>query len=143
MITKDSPLEDILTVLKHFGITRPSDPNPEPGTRNPEHFPVSVEVWGTGSATREFFYVEDAAEAIVSAAERYDGSDPVNIGAGFEISIKDLVSLIVDLMDFRGAVAWDRTKPDGQPRRMLDTTKARQEFDFRAATSFKEGLKRP
>jgi len=142
VITKDSPLEDILTVLKHFGITRPSDPNPEPGTRNPEHFPVSVEVWGTGSATREFFYVEDAAEAIVSAAERYDGSDPVNIGAGFEISIKDLVSLIVDLMDFRGAVAWDRTKPDGQPRRMLDTTKARQEFDFRAATSFKEGLKK-
>jgi len=142
VITRDSSLEDVLAVLTHYGITRPSDANLQPGTRNPEHSPVSIGVWGTGSATREFFYVEDAAEAIVSAAERYDGSDPVNIGTGFEISIKDLVSLIVDLMGFRGAVAWDRTKPDGQPRRMLDTTKARQEFDFRAATSFREGLKK-
>jgi len=142
VITRDSPLEDILAVLKHFGITRPSDSNPQPGTRNPEHPPVSVGVWGTGLATREFFYVEDAAEAIVAATERYDGSDPVNIGAGFEISIKDLVSLIVSLMDFHGAVVWDHTKPDGQPRRMLDTAKARQEFDFRTATSFKEGLKK-
>lgn len=142
VITRDSSLEDILAVLTHYGITRQSKANPEPATGNPEHSPVSVGVWGTGSATREFFYVEDAAEAIVSAAERYDGSDPVNIGAGFEISIKDLVSLIVDVMDFRGTVAWDRAKPDGQPRRMLDTTKARQEFDFRAATSFEEGLKK-
>jgi len=142
VIGRDSPAEDILAVLQHFGITRPSKVNPEPGTRNPEHSSVSVEVWGTGSATREFFYVEDAAEAIVAATESYDGSDPVNIGAGFEISIKDLVLLIVDLMGFHGAVAWDRTKPDGQPRRMLDTAKALQEFDFRAATSFEEGLKK-
>lgn len=142
VIGRDSPAEDILAVLQHFGITRPSEVNPEPGTRNPEHSSVSVEVWGTGSATREFFYVEDAAEAIVAATESYDGSDPVNIGAGFEISIKDLVLLIVDLMDFGGTVVWDRTKPDGQPRRMLDTAKALQEFDFRAATSFEEGLKK-
>lgn len=142
VITRDSSAEDILTILAHYGITRPSEANPEPGTRNPEHSSASVGVWGTGSATREFFYVEDAAEAIAAATERYDGSDPVNIGAGFEISIKDLVSLIVNLMDFRGAVAWDHTKPDGQPRRMLDTAKARQEFDFRAATSFEEGLKK-
>ncbi|HNT72900.1 MAG TPA: GDP-L-fucose synthase [Methanothrix sp.] len=142
VIGRDSPAEDILAVLQHFGITRPSEVNPESGTRNQEHSSVSVEVWGTGSATREFFYVEDAAEAIVAATESYDGSDPVNIGAGFEISIKDLVLLIVDLMDFGGTVVWDRTKPDGQPRRMLDTAKALQEFDFRAATSFEEGLKK-
>ncbi len=134
-ITKDSPLEDILTLLTHYGITRSSE-------ANPQHSTTSVGVWGTGLATREFFYVEDAAQAIVAATERYDGSDPVNIGAGFEISIKDLVSLIVHLMDFNGTVAWDNTKPDGQPRRMLDTAKARQEFDFRAATSFEEGLKK-
>jgi GDP-L-fucose synthase len=135
VITRDSPDEDILAVLTHYGITLSSEANPGSSS-------VVVGVWGTGSATREFFYVEDAAEAIVAAAERYDGSDPVNIGAGFEISIKDLVTLIVDLMDFSGAVVWDRTKPDGQPRRMLDTAKARQEFDFRAATSFEEGLKK-
>ena len=80
-----------------------------------------VEVWGTGNATREFFYVEDAAEAIVLATEQYNNSEPVNIGAGFEISIKDLVDLIVRLMDYRGGVVWDTSKPDGQPRRMLDT----------------------
>jgi GDP-L-fucose synthase len=99
-------------------------------------------VWGTGQATREFFYVEDAAEAIILAMERYDKSDAVNIGAGFEISIKDLTDLIVDLTGFQGQVMWDTTKPDGQPRRMLDTTRANQEFGFKARTGFREGLKK-
>jgi GDP-L-fucose synthase len=99
-------------------------------------------VWGTGKATREFFYVEDAAEAIIQAMERYDSSDPVNIGAGFEISIRDLVGLIVELTGFDGRVVWDETMPDGQPRRMLDTTKARQAFGFKAQTDFREGLRK-
>ena len=97
-------------------------------------------VWGTGKATREFFYVEDAAEAIRLAVERYNKPAPVNIGAGFEISIKDLVDLIVELTGFRGKVVWDATKPDGQPRRMLDTSRAYQEFAFKARTGFREGL---
>jgi len=97
-------------------------------------------VWGTGKATREFFYVEDAAEAIILAMEKYDKSDPVNIGAGFEISIRDLVSLITELTGFQGKVIWDETKPDGQPRRMLDTAKAYREFGFKARTDFREGL---
>lgn len=101
-----------------------------------------IVVWGTGKATREFFYVEDAAEAIILAMETYDKSEPVNIGAGFEISIKDLVDLIVELSGYRGAVVWDRSKPDGQPRRMLDTSRARSEFGFRAKTDFREGLKK-
>ena len=99
-----------------------------------------VVVWGTGAATREFFYVEDAAEAIVLATERYDKEEPVNIGAGFEISIRDLVALIVELTGFKGRIVWDKTKPDGQPRRMLDTTRAFAEFGFRARTNFREGL---
>ena len=99
-----------------------------------------IVVWGTGAATREFFYVEDAAEAICLATERYDKSEPVNIGAGFEISIRDLVGLIVELTGFRGRVVWDATKPDGQPRRMLDTSRAFREFGFRAGTDFREGL---
>jgi GDP-L-fucose synthase len=99
-----------------------------------------IVAWGTGKATREFFYVEDAAEAIVLAMERYDKSEPVNIGAGFEISIKDLTELIVELTGFKGKIAWDATKPDGQPRRMLDTTRAREEFGFQARTGFREGL---
>jgi GDP-L-fucose synthase len=99
-----------------------------------------IVVWGTGAATREFFYVEDAAEAICLATERYNRSEPVNIGAGFEISIRDLVGLIVELTGFRGRVVWDATKPDGQPRRMLDTSKAFREFGFRAGTDFREGL---
>ncbi|MBP6941396.1 MAG: GDP-L-fucose synthase [Syntrophorhabdaceae bacterium] len=103
---------------------------------------VAVSIWGTGKATREFFYVEDAAEAIVLATERYDKSEPVNIGAGFEISIKDLVALIVKLMGFKGAVLWDATKPDGQPRRMLDTRRAAKEFGFKAKTSFHKGLRK-
>ena len=101
-----------------------------------------IVVWGTGKATREFFYVEDAAEAIILAAERYNKSAPVNIGAGFEISIKDLADLIVELTGFQGTVVWDTTKPDGQPRRMLDTTRAYQEFGFRAKTTFRDGLRK-
>jgi GDP-L-fucose synthase len=99
-------------------------------------------VWGSGKATREFFYVEDAAEAIVLATERYNKSEPVNIGAGFEISIHDLVKLIVELTGFQGRIAWDATQPDGQPRRMLDTTRALTEIGFRAATDFREGLRK-
>jgi GDP-L-fucose synthase len=101
-----------------------------------------IVVWGTGKATREFFYVEDAAEAISMATESYDKSDPVNIGPGFEISIRDLVALIVELTGFKGKVIWDTTKPDGQPRRMLDTSRALAEFGFRAKTDFREGLKK-
>ncbi|MCX7634365.1 MAG: GDP-L-fucose synthase [Syntrophales bacterium] len=99
-----------------------------------------VVVWGTGKATREFFYVEDAAEAIVLATERYDAPEPVNIGAGFEISIADLVALIVELTGFKGRIVWDTSQPDGQPRRMLDTTRAREAFGFQAKTGFQEGL---
>jgi GDP-L-fucose synthase len=102
-----------------------------------------ISVWGTGSATREFVYVEDAAEAIVLASERYDGAEPVNVGAGQEISIKDLVGLIAKLTGFKGRIVWDATKPDGQPRRMLDTSRATTSFGFVAKTSFEEGLGRP
>ena len=101
-----------------------------------------VEVWGTGKASREFLYVEDAAEGIVLATEKYDKPEPVNIGAGFEIKIKDLVELIVELTGFEGEIRWDTTKPDGQPRRCLDTTKAEREFGFRAKTDFREGLRK-
>jgi GDP-L-fucose synthase len=101
-----------------------------------------IVVWGTGKASREFVYVEDAAEAIVLAAEQYNKSDPVNIGAGFEISIKELVQLIVELTGFKGRIVWDKLRPDGQPRRMVDTTKAFNEFGFKAKTDFREGLKK-
>jgi GDP-L-fucose synthase len=101
-----------------------------------------IVVWGTGKATREFFYVEDAANAIIRATESYNKSEPVNIGAGFEISIRDLVDLIAELTGFRGKVVWDGGKPDGQPRRMLDTTRALEEFGFRAKTGFREGLQK-
>ncbi|HAR95691.1 MAG TPA: hypothetical protein DCR97_06985 [Deltaproteobacteria bacterium] len=101
-----------------------------------------VEVWGTGSATREFFYVEDAAEAIILAMEQYDKSEPINIGTGFEISIRDLVALLIRLTGYTGQVVWDSTKPDGQPRRMLDTTRSEQEFGFKAKTGFEEGLRK-
>jgi len=99
-------------------------------------------VWGDGSATREFFFVEDAAKAIVKATEYYEKGEPVNIGAGFEISIKELANKLVQLMDFNGSIVWDTTKPNGQPRRMLDTSRAFQEFGFKAETSFDEGLKK-
>lgn len=101
----------------------------------------SITVWGTGRATREFLYVEDAAKGILLATERYDSPEPVNLGAGFEISIKDLVGLIVELSGFQGKVVWDSTKPDGQPRRMLNTERAEVEFGFKADTDFREGLR--
>jgi GDP-L-fucose synthase len=101
-----------------------------------------VEVWGTGKATREFLYAEDAAEGIVLAAERYDGPEPVNLGAAREISIQDLVTLIARLTGFKGTIVWDSAKPDGQPRRMLDTSRAARAFGFVARTSFEEGLRR-
>jgi GDP-L-fucose synthase len=101
-----------------------------------------VVVWGTGKATREFLYVEDCAEAIVLAAEKYNKSEPVNIGAGFEISIKDLVDLIIKITGFKGQIIWDNSKPDGQPRRMLDTSRAEKEFGFRAKVGFEEGLRK-
>jgi GDP-L-fucose synthase len=99
-------------------------------------------LWGTGRATREFLYVEDAAEGILLAAERYNESEPVNLGAGMEISIADLASLIVKLTGFQGRIVWDNTKPDGQPRRCLDTERAKAKFGFVARTPFSEGLKK-
>ena len=102
----------------------------------------AIEVWGTGSASREFLYVADAAEGIVLASERYDGRDPVNLGVGREITIKALVELIVRLTGFKGEVRWDPTKPDGQPRRALDTSRARERFGFEARTTFEDGLRR-
>lgn len=102
----------------------------------------TLEVWGTGSATREFFYVEDAAEAICLAADSYDKSEPVNIGAGFEISIRELTELVAGLSGFSGKIVWDSSKPDGQPRRMLDTSKALKEFGFKAKTDLATGLKK-
>ena len=103
---------------------------------------AAIEVWGDGSPTREFLYVEDAARAIVLAAERYDGADPVNLGSGEEISIKDLVMLIADLTGFRGELVWDTSKPNGQPRRSLDTSRAEQLFGFQARTPLRVGLQR-
>ncbi len=100
-----------------------------------------ITCWGTGAATREFLHADDCAESLLLAAERYDKSEPVNIGAGFEISIKDLAEKIVALTGFKGRIEWDTTKPDGQPRRCLDTTRAEREFGFRARIGFEEGLK--
>lgn len=101
-----------------------------------------IEVWGTGNASREFLYVEDAAEAIILATENYDGAEPINIGAGFEITIGELVKKICMIMGFHGKIKWDPTKPDGQPRRCLDTSRAEKEFGFKAKTSFDEGLQK-
>ena len=101
-----------------------------------------IDAWGTGKPTREFIYADDAAEGIVLAAQRYDKPDPVNIGTGFEISIRDLVELIASLMEFEGKIRWDASKPDGQPRRRLDTSRAQKEFGFRARTDFKDGLRK-
>jgi len=101
-----------------------------------------VEVWGTGKPTREFLYAEDAAEGIIMAAEKYDKAEPVNLGSGMEISIKNLVNLICNLADYKGKVIWNKTKPDGQPRRMLDVTRAKKEFGFKAKTNFEAGLKK-
>lgn len=101
-----------------------------------------VVAWGDGSPTREFLYVDDAAEGIVLAAERYDKSEPVNLGSGMEISIKDLTVTIADLIGFSGEIRWDTSQPNGQPRRRLDVSRAEREFGFQAKTGFKEGLKR-
>ena len=101
-----------------------------------------IVVWGDGSPTREFLYVEDAAEGIALAAERYDKAEPVNLGSAYEISIRDLVAQIARATGFEGRIEWDSTKPNGQPRRKLDTGRAEREFGFRASTSFEEGLKR-
>lgn len=101
-----------------------------------------VVVWGTGKPTREFLYVEDAAEGIILASENYNKSEPVNLGSAFEISIKDLAEIIKKLVGYKGGLVWDITKPDGQPRRKLDTRKAKKEFGFRAKTNFRDGLKK-
>jgi GDP-L-fucose synthase len=102
----------------------------------------AVSVWGTGTASREFLYVEDAAEAIVLAAEHYNDPEPVNVGSGVEIRIKELAELIAELTGFQGRLSWDSTKPDGQPRRCLDTSRAAHAFGFRARTDFRQGLMR-
>ncbi len=101
----------------------------------------SVEVWGTGSASREFLYVDDAAQGIIMAAEHYDDAEPVNLGATDELAIKDLAELIAQLVGFEGELAWDSSKPDGQPRRCVDTTRAREAFGFAATTNFEQGLR--
>lgn len=101
-----------------------------------------VVVWGTGKASREFLYVEDAAEGIIKATEKYNKSYPVNLGAGFEITIKDLAGTIKKLSEYNGKIIWDKTKPDGQPRRVLNVDRARKEFDFAAKTSFEKGLQK-
>jgi GDP-L-fucose synthase len=102
----------------------------------------SISVWGTGRASREFLYVEDAAEGIILATERYDKAEPINLGAGFEITIKELVERIAELTGFKGALLWDASKPDGQPRRMLSVMRAEREIGFRAQTTLEEGLKK-
>jgi len=101
-----------------------------------------VEIWGTGNASREFLYVEDCAEAIVLATERYNGRDPINLGSGLEITIRDLVTKIKMLTGFKGEIKWDTSKPDGQPRRCLDISKAEKEFGFRAKTELDKGLRK-
>lgn len=101
-----------------------------------------IEVWGTGKATREFLYVDDAAEGIILATERYDNPNPVNLGSGFEISIKELIELIAEIAGFDGEIKWDTSKPDGQPRRCLDVSRAKEEFGFEAKVDFREGLEK-
>lgn len=101
-----------------------------------------IDVWGTGKASREFLYVEDCAEGIVLATEKYNKPDPINLGANREIKIKDLVRLICKFMDFKGEIRWDKTKPDGQLRRMVDATLAKKEFGFKAKTDFEKGLRK-
>ena len=101
-----------------------------------------VVVWGTGQASREFLYVEDVAEGILLATEKYAKSDPINLGIGKEITIRGLVDLIAELAGYKGKIVWDSSKPDGQPRRCLETSKAREEFGFEAKTDLNEGLKK-
>jgi GDP-L-fucose synthase len=107
-----------------------------------ENNSAHIEVWGDGSASREFLYVEDAAEGIIMAAEKYDKSDPVNLGSSFEINIKDLVGIIVKETGFSGEIKWDTSKPNGQPRRKLDVSRAKEEFGFASKTTFEEGLRK-
>jgi GDP-L-fucose synthase len=99
-------------------------------------------LWGDGSPTREFLYVEDCAEALLLAAERYDGPEPVNLGTGEEISIRDLAGLVAEFTGYEGEIVWDTSKPNGQPRRKLDVSRAEELFGFRAPTPFREGLRR-
>jgi GDP-L-fucose synthase len=101
-----------------------------------------IVLWGDGSPTREFLYVEDAAEGIVLATERYDKPDPVNLGSGMEISIRDLAAKIAGITGFSGRIVWDATQPNGQPRRCLDVSRAEREFGFRARTPFDDGLRK-
>lgn len=101
----------------------------------------SIEVWGDGSASREFLFVKDAAKGIVLATKYYEKQEPVNLGSGMEITIKELITLLCELMEYKGKIIWDTTKPNGQPRRCLDVTKAEKEFGFKAKTEFREGLK--
>ena len=103
---------------------------------------TEVIAWGDGSPTREFLYVEDAAEGIVLAAERYDSSEPVNLGSGFEISIRELTSMIAETVGFTGRIVWDTTQPNGQPRRKIDTSRAEERFGFRSTTTFPAALRR-
>jgi len=101
-----------------------------------------IVLWGDGSPTREFLYVEDAAEGILLATKKYDGSDPVNLGSGMEISIRDLANTIAEITGFEGRIVWDANQPNGQPRRRLDVSRAEKEFGFRAATPFEVGLRK-
>ena len=110
--------------------------------RKMEESPERVVLWGDGSPTREFLYVEDCAEGIALAAARYDGAEPVNLGSGQEISIHDLAELVADVVGFEGEVEWDTSKPNGQPRRQLDVTRARELFGFEARTPLREGIER-
>jgi len=107
-----------------------------------EHGEKEVVVWGNGSPTREFLYVEDAAEGILLAAERYNGCEPVNLGSGYEIRIKDLAEMIIRLTGFSGKLVWDTSRPNGQPRRALDVSRAEKYFGFRAQMPFEEGLRK-
>ncbi len=100
-----------------------------------------IDVWGTGAASREFLYVDDAAEGIALAAENWHGTEPVNLGADRELGIKELVEVVAELTGFTGEIRWDESKPDGQPRRSVDATRARELFGFRAATDFRDGLR--
>ncbi|MBL8163864.1 MAG: NAD-dependent epimerase/dehydratase family protein, partial [Anaerolineae bacterium] len=100
-----------------------------------------IVLWGDGSPTREFLYVKDAAEGIALAAARYNGADPVNLGSGVEISIRDLAETIAELIGYTGAIQWDTSKPNGQPRRNVDVRRAEESFGFRARTSFRDGLR--
>jgi GDP-L-fucose synthase len=105
-----------------------------------EHGEKTIVLWGDGTPTREFLYIDDCVHAIVLATERYDGVEPVNIGTGVELSIRELAELIAEITGFRGHIEWDASKPNGQPRRRLDTSRATEWFGFKAGTDFREGL---